>query len=183
MGWNKRRGISRAGAAGAPALAGLVLSAAALFAPVGAHGQSPALGLTVSTNTFSPFARPADPVVPPGLYWRAGVAWLPGRHFEVELYHVAQMTPRFYSEVLFGASAGYWILQRKRTSYLNMVADAGLLYGLDGTLLLNLKLCPAVFGSPAYGSAERFFTLGLLYDVEGRRAFFQLQLLALTLYL
>jgi len=159
--------------------AAILLSA---FLPV-CELQASGFGVTLSTNTFAPLARAGAAAVSPGLYGRGGLAWLPGGHLEIEIYHLPQLTPRFYSEVFFGLSAGYWLLERKRTSYLNFIADAGLLYGLDGTLLLNLKLCPFVFGCPAYRYAERFLTVGVIYDVQRNRAFLQMQLLAVTLYL
>jgi hypothetical protein len=146
---------------------------------VGAAG----VGVTVSTNTFAAVGRAEYSAVPPGLYCRAGLAWLPGGHLEIELYHIPQITPRFYSQVFFGLSASYWFLERKENSYLNAILEAGFLYGLDQTKLLNLKVTPIVFGCPSFGYAERFCTLGLLFDPQRMGLFWQLQVLALTLYL
>ncbi|MEE9306510.1 MAG: hypothetical protein V3V57_03145 [Spirochaetia bacterium] len=91
-----------------------------LVLPVWNAGAS-GFGLTFSTNTFSGSGQSEDSAAPPGLYCRGGLAWLPGKHLEIELYHIPQITPRLYSQVFFGCSAGYWILERKENSYLNAV--------------------------------------------------------------
>jgi hypothetical protein len=147
------------------------------------NSQASGFGLTFSTNTFLGLSRSEDSAVPPGLYWRGGFAWLPGNHLEIELYHIPQITPVFYSQVFFGCSAGYWLLERKENCYLNTIVEAGFLYGLDQSKLLNLKLTPIVFGCPTFRYAEKFCTLGLLYDLDRKRLLWQLQLLAVTLYL
>jgi hypothetical protein len=146
---------------------------------IGASG----FGLTFSTNTFSGTGRSGDSAVPPGLYCRGGLAWLPGKHLEIELYHIPQITPRLYSQVFFGFSVGYWIVERTENCYLNAIVEAGFLYGLDRMKLLNFKITPFVFGCPAFRYAEKFCTLGLLFDPERKRLLWQLQLLAITLYL
>ena len=152
--------------------------------PAGAEATGVAgFGVTLSTNTFLPLGEgPYDPV-PPGLYGRAGVTWLPGRHLELELYHVPQITPDAYSQVFFGLSAGWWLLERKHTGYFNVVVDAGFLYGLDGTWLIALKLSPLVLGGPQYRTAERALAVGLLFDPQRLRLLFQFQLIAITFYL
>jgi len=147
------------------------------------NAEASGFGLTFSTNTFSGAGQFEDSSVPPGLYCRGGLAWLPGKHLEIELYHIPQITPRVYSQVFFGCSAGYWILERTENSYLNGIVEVGFLYGLDRTKFLNLKITPAVFGCPAFRYAEKFCTLGLLFDLERKRLLWQLQLLAVTLYL
>ncbi|MBA7480003.1 hypothetical protein ES707_15447 [subsurface metagenome] len=147
------------------------------------NAEASGFGLTFSTNTFSGSGQSGDSAVPPGLYCRGGLSWLPGKHLEIELYHIPQITPRLYSQVYFGCSAGWWILERKENSYLNAIVEAGFLYGLDRRKLLNLKITPIVFGCPAFRYAEKFCTLGLLFDLERKRLLWQLQLLAVTLYL
>ena len=149
----------------------------------GSDNAASGVGLTFSTNTFYGSGRSEDSPVPPGLYYRGGLAWLPGKHLEIELYHIPQITPRLYSQVYFGCSAGWWILERKENSYLNAIVEAGFLYGLDRTKLLNLKITPIVFGCPAFRYAEKFCTVGLLFDLDRKRLSWQLQLLAVTLYL
>jgi hypothetical protein len=145
--------------------------------------EASGLGLTFSTNTFSGSGQSEDSAVPPGLYCRGGLAWLPGKHMEIELCHIPQITPRFYSQVFFGCSAGCWILERTENSYLNAIVEAGFLYGIDRTKLINLKITPIVFGCPAFRYAEKFCTVGLLFDLDRKRLLWQLQLLAVTLYL
>ncbi len=147
------------------------------------NAEASEFGMTFSTNTFSGSGQSGDAAVPPGLYFRGGLAWLPGKHLEIEFYHIPQITPRLYSQVFFGCSVGYWILERKENCYLNAIVETGFLYGLDQRKLLNLKITPIVFGCPAFRYAEKFFTLGLLFDPERKRVFWQLQLLAVTLYL
>lgn len=149
----------------------------------GSGNAASGVGLTFSTNTFYGAGRSEDSPAPPGLYYRGGLAWLPGKHLEIELYHIPQITPRLYSQVLLGCSAGYWILERKENSYLNAIVEAGFLYGLDRSKLLNLKLTPIVFGCPAFRYAEKFCTVGLLFDLDRKRILWQLQLLAVTVYL
>lgn len=147
--------------------------------PVGASGA----GLTLSTNTFAGAGSSGYAPVPPGMYARGGLAWLPGRHLEIGLDHIPQLTPRPYSQVFFGLSAGWWLLPRKEDCYLNAIVEAGVLYGLDQTVLLNLKVTPIVFGCPSFGYAERFCSVGMLYDPQRQRLLWQLQVLALTLFL
>jgi hypothetical protein len=141
------------------------------------------LGLTLGTSTFFPLGKADYPPIPAGMYYHAGLNWLPGRHLEIELYQVAQVTPRPYSEVLFGFSTGYWIIERKPTAFFNLVVDAGLLYGLDHSKLLTVNLSPLVQGSPEYCYSTRLCALGLLVDPERRRALLRLRLLTVTLYL
>jgi len=164
--------------------AGMILSCCLILlcvsaAEAGAHG----VGLTFSTDTFLPFGRTEGSPVLPGLYARAGASWLPGDHLELEIFHIPQITPRFYSQVFFGFSVGYWLVQRNTTSYFNIAIDAGFLYGLDHTKLLGLQLSPIVLGGPDYNFADRFLTFGILFDPDRRRAVFEIQLLTITLFL
>jgi len=140
-------------------------------------------GVTLSTNTFAGAGESGYAPVPPGMYARGGLAWLPGRHLEIEVYHIPQRTPRPYSQVFFGLQAGWWFLERKPDCYLNAIVEAGVLYGLDQTVLLNLKVTPIVFGCPGFGYAERFCSLGVLFDPQRQRLLGQLQVLALSLFL
>lgn len=93
------------------------------------------------------------------------------------------MTPDLYSQVFFGLSAGWWVLERKHTGYFNMAVDAGCLYGLDGAWLIALRLSPVVLGGPQYRTAERVLAVGQLFDPQRLRLLFQFQLIAITLYL
>ena len=95
-----------------------------------------ALALTVSTNTFLPLGRWPEYPVPPGLYARAGLGWLPGSRLELELFQVPRLVPEPYSEAFTGISAGFWMLERKRNSYFNLTADLSWLCGqTDGVQL------------------------------------------------
>jgi hypothetical protein len=163
------------------AVPGLVFAAAFLLSSWSAEASG--VGVTFSTNTFAGAGQSGYSPLPPGMYARAGLSWLPGRHLELELYHIPQLTPELYSQVFFGASVGYWLLERKQYCYLNAVVEAGVLYGLDRTTLLNLKVTPVVFGCPSFRYAERFCTLGILIDPVRKRLLWQFQVLALTLFL
>jgi hypothetical protein len=154
-----------------------------LLLSICAHsGSAGGVGLSLSTDTFVGFTRSSDPAVPPGLYGRAGLTWLPGDHLELELYHVPRLTPSFYSQVFFGASGGWWLLERKRTSYFNVVLSGGLLYGLDDTKLLALRISPFVLGGPDYAFSERLLSFGLVFDPERLQVLFELQVLAITVF-
>jgi hypothetical protein len=161
------------------------LLAAALL-PVGVlcaeAPKAAALALTVSTNTFQPLGRWPEYPVPPGLYARAGLGWLPGSRLEFELFQVPRLVPEPYSEVFTGFSAGAWLLKRKRNSYFNLTADVALLYGLEGRMLLAARLCPIVLGGPYYHYADRLLAVGLLWDPDRGRVFLQLQLVGLSLF-
>ena len=77
----------------------IVLVCVIIFVLPAYNIEASGLGLTFSTNTFSGSGQSEDSAVPPGLYCRGGLAWLPGKHLEIELYHIPQITPRFYSQV------------------------------------------------------------------------------------
>jgi hypothetical protein len=143
------------------------------------------LGVTAATSTFilDSGAQYAYAPVPPGLYCRAGLTWLPGKHLEIEIFHLPQLTPRFYSRVFWGLGVGYWLLERKESAYFNLSTSVGVLYGNEGTLLLDLEISPFIFGSPRFRYSTRLATLGVLMDIQQSRVFMKLQLLALTLYL
>lgn len=136
-------------------------------------------GVTLSTCTF----LAGGGLVPPGLYARAGLAWLPGRRLELELFHIPQLTPRPYSRVYWGAAAGWWLIERRRAAYFNMTVDAGILYAAGRGALLAWRFSPIVLGGPQYRFADRFLTVGALFDPAGGRLAWQLQLLGITLYL
>jgi hypothetical protein len=141
------------------------------------------LGITAATGTFLLPSDASYRPVPPGLYCKAGFTWLPGKHLEIQLFHLPQITPRFYSRVFWGLGLGYWLLERNERAYFNVAACAGLLYGNEGTILLDLEISPLVFGSPRFRYSSRLLTLGVLVDPQEPRVFMKLQLLALTLYL
>jgi hypothetical protein len=160
----------------------LPLGCLLLLSVCAVSGSAEGVGLSLSTDTFVSFSRSSDPAVPPGLYGGAGLTWLPGDHLELELYHVPQLTPSFYSQVFFGASGGWWLLERKRTGYFNVVVSGGLLYGLDNTKLLALRISPFVLGGPDYTYSERLLTFGLLFDPERLQFLLELRLLAVTVF-
>ena len=161
----------------------VVLFLTIAFLLLGRSTGASEVGVTLSTNTFAVAGESGYPPVEPGLYARAGLAWLPGKHLEIELYHIPQLTPQFYSQVFFGLSVSYWLLERKEYCYLNAIVEGGFLYGLDDSRLVNLKVTPIVFGCPSFGHAERFCTVGILFDPQRRQLIWQLQVLALTLFL
>jgi hypothetical protein len=161
------------------------LLAVALLPPGVLPAEQPeaaALALTVSTNTFLPLGRWPEYPVPPGLYARVGLGWLPGSHLEFELFQVPRLVPDPYSEAFTGFSAGAWLLKRKRNSYFNLTADVAFLYGLEGRMLLAARLCPIVLGGPYYHYADRLLAVGLLWDPDRGRVFLQLQLVGLSLF-
>jgi len=140
------------------------------------------LGVTVSTSTFLPLGRWPKYPVPPGLYARAGVCWLPGNRLELELFQVPRLVPDPYSETYTGLAAGWWLLKRKRNAYFNMTADVSILYGLAGRKLLAARLCPMVLGGPYYHYADRLLAAALVWDPEHSRVFLQLQLVGISVF-
>lgn len=140
------------------------------------------LGVTVSTSTFLPLGRWPQYPVPPGLYARAGVCWLPGNRLELELFQVPRLVPDPYSEAYTGIAAGWWLLKRKRNAYFNMTADVSFLYGLAGRKLLAARLCPMVLGGPYYHYADRLLAAALVWDPERGRVFLQLQLVGISVF-
>ena len=162
----------------------LLLTAALLpLQPLPAGDNAAArLGLTVSTNTFQPAGFRSEYPVPPGLYARAGLCWLPGNRLEFELFHVPRLVPEPYSEAFTGLSAGWWLLQRKRNSYFNLTADVAFLYGLGGRKLLAARLCPIVLAGPYYRYADRLLAVALVWDPVEARLFWQFQLVGMSLY-
>ncbi len=172
-----------------PILPWLLLAAALLpngrleAIPRGAGDQAPArLGFTVSTNTFQPADNLPAFLVPPGLYARAGLCWLPGNRLEFELFQVPRLVPEPYSEAFTGLSAGCWLFPRQRNSYFNLTADLAVLCALDGEMMLSARLCPIVLGGPYYRYADRLLAVALVWDVEGGRLFWQFQLVGLSLF-
>lgn len=155
-----------------------LLSAPALRA---ADNEAARLGLTFSTNIFQPLGGRPDPV-PPGLYARAGLCWLPGNRLEFELFQVPRLVPGPYSEAFTGFSAGCWLFPRRRDSYFNVTADLSFLYGLQGKKLVAARLCPIVLAGPYYRYADRLLAVALVWDPEAARLFAQLQLVGLTLF-
>ena len=156
-----------------------LLSAPALQAE---EREAARLGLTFSTNTFQPLdSRPEHPV-PPGLYARAGLCWLPGNRFELELFQAPRLVPEPFSEAFTGLSAGWWLFPRKRDSYFNMTADLSFLCGMQGRKLLAARLCPIVLAGPYYRYGDRLLAVALVWDPEESRLFAQLQLVGLSLF-
>jgi hypothetical protein len=141
------------------------------------------LGITAATSTFFPGSGAPYPPVPPGLYCKAGINWLPGKHLEIEIFHLPQLTPDFYSRVFWGLGLGYWLLERNAGTYFNVSTSVGLLYGNEGTILLDLAISPIIFGSPRFRYSSRLLTLDVLVDPQASKVFMKLQLLALSLYL
>lgn len=140
------------------------------------------LGVSFSTNTFLPLDERSPYPVPPGLYGRAGLCWLPGNHLELEVTHVPRLTPEFYSQAYTGISVGWWLFQRKPRSYFNMAVDAGFLYGLDRTPLLTFRLVPIILGGPYYRYGDRLLAAGLVCDLDQDRFFLQLQIIGMSVY-
>jgi hypothetical protein len=163
-----------------------VLAAALLlaFRPAVPLQADPAarIGLTFSTNTFQPLDRRPEYPVPPGLYGRFGICWLPGNRLEFELFQVPRLVPDPYSEAFTGFSAGGWLFRRKRNAYFNLTADAALLCGLEGRILVAARLCPVVLGGPHYRYADRLLAVALVWDPQRPRLFAQLQLVGLSLF-
>lgn len=155
-----------------------VLILAAAGCPCFAGG----LGVTFTTNTFLPLDGLSEYPVPPGLYGRVGLCWLPGSHLEIEAVHVPQITPGFYSQAFTGVSVGWWLLERKRSLYFNLSAEAGFLYGLDATRLITVKLTPIILGGPHFRYGDRLLSTGLVWDPDLRRVFLQLQLVGISLF-
>jgi hypothetical protein len=87
-----------------------------------------------------------------------------------------------YSQVFFGAGAGWWLLKRERSTYFNIVLAAGLLYGLDNTKLIALRISPFVLGGPDYALSERLLSFGLLFDPDRVQFLFELQVLVITMF-
>jgi hypothetical protein len=161
-----------------------LLLAAALLPAGAARAEEPrpaAIALTVSTNSFVHGAE--DYPVPPGLYARAGLGWLPGGRLEFELFQVPRLVPEPFSEAFTGFSAGCWLFQRKANSYFNSTVDLAVLVGLHGRTLLAARLCPIVLGGPYYRYADRLLAVALVWEPEQARAFLQLQVVGLSLFL
>ena len=145
-------------------------------------------GFTFSTDTFIPFCQADTSPVLPGLHTRTGVSWLPGDHLEIEIFHIPQLTPRFYSQIFYGFSVGWWLFQRKTTSCFNVTIDAGVLFssdlsGFSHTKLLCLQLSPIVLGGPHYSFSDRLLTVGILFDPDRQCLVFEMQFLSITLFL
>jgi hypothetical protein len=165
-------------------LAFTLLSACPLRAdspPAGSAGAA-RFGLTFSNNTFQPLDHRTEHPVPPGLYARVGLCWLPGNRLELELFQVPRLVPEPYSEAFTGLSAGCWLFRRKLASYFNMTADLSFLYGLQGRKLVAARICPIVLAGPYYRYADRLLAVALVWDPEGARLFAQLQLVGLSLF-